>query len=316
VAQLLAFSRKQMLKLHSFSPNEVVSQTRDMLEHIIGEDVELKTVLNPRAGLVRADFHQMEQVLMNLVGNAREAMPTGGKITIETDNVILDQDYADSHTDALPGPHVMLAVSDNGTGMDQATQKRVFEPFFTTKETGKGTGLGLAMVYGIVKQLGGNIYLYSEPGQGSTFKVYLPRDESQEPMEESPTPAEELSTGNETILMVEDDSVVRELICTALDRLGYQVIEANDSDDALRLMASQGPEVDLLITDVIMPGMSGRELAERILAQRPELKVLYISGYTANVIVHHGVLDQGISFLQKPVSLADLAKKVREVLEN
>ena len=315
VAQLLAFSRKQMLKLNTFSLNDVVTKSQDMLEHIIGEDVDLQTALNPRAGTVRADFHQMEQVLMNLVANAREALPTGGKITLETDNVVLDQEYADSHLDARPGPHVMLAVSDNGCGMDQATRQRIFDPFFTTKETGKGTGLGLAMVYGIVKQLGGNIYVYSEPGSGSVFKVYLPRTESAAHDREIAAPPAASVSGDETILVVEDDHVVREFICAALTRLGYQVLEAADSDQALELTASRPSRVDMLITDVIMPGMSGRELAQRLVSDQPGLKVLYISGYTANVIVHHGVLDQGISFLQKPVSLADLSRKVREVLE-
>jgi CheY-like chemotaxis protein len=286
-----------------------------MLLPIIGEDINLNVFLNPDAGRVRADFHQLEQVLMNLVANAREAMPTGGKISIETDNVILDREYASAHLDAQPGSYVMLAVSDNGMGMDQETVQRIFDPFFTTKEVGKGTGLGLSMAYGIVKQLGGNIYVYSEPGQGSVFKIYLPRVEDEDTVEAPSQDAPGLASGNETILVVEDDQVVRRFIRTALTRLGYQVLEAEGHEQAEAVMSSKNSEVDLLITDVIMPEMSGRELSHKLLQDHPDLRVLYISGYTANVIVHHGVLDQGVSFLQKPVSLADLAKKVREVLE-
>ncbi len=314
VAQLLAVSRKQVLKLRTFGLNQVVEQEQAMLKRIIGEDIDLEVHLKPDTGLVLADFHQLEQVLLNLVANARDALPQGGKVTIETDNVNLDQQYAASHADAVPGPHVMLAVSDDGPGMDQEVQEHMFDPFFTTKEIGKGTGLGLAMVYGIVKQLGGNIYVYSELGEGTTFKVYLPRSQEEDGAPLGPAEAGVLVRGSETVLVVEDEELVRQFLCQALNRLGYRVLDAEDGEKALELMA--GEQVDLLLTDVIMPKISGKELYSRLSADRPGLKVLYISGYTDNVIAHHGVLEAGVNFLQKPVSVASLAKKVRQVLDS
>ncbi|ADK85618.1 multi-sensor hybrid histidine kinase [Desulfarculus baarsii DSM 2075] len=314
VAQLLAYSRKQLLSMSTFGLDEVVGRNEAMLRRIVGEDIDLEVNLSPFTGVVRADVSQLEQVLLNLVANARDAMPTGGKITLETDNVHLDENYAARHAEATVGPHVMLAVSDNGPGMDSQTQERIFDPFFTTKGAGKGTGLGLAMVYGIVKQHGGSIYVYSEPGQGSTFKIYLPRVTAPSGDLAEPALLAQPVGGHETILLVEDDDVVRDFSGRMLERLGYVVLAAADGDDALRLAAAT-ERVDLLLTDVIMPRMSGKELARRLSAQRPEIKVLYISGYTDNVIAHHGVLDAGVAFLQKPAALHALAAKVRQVLD-
>ena len=315
VAQLLAYSRKQVLELKAFNINDVVNQNLPMLERIIGEDIELKTYLQPDAGVVRADLHQLEQVLLNLVANARDALPTGGSLSIETSNVVLDQAYVDTHNGAKVGPHVMLAVSDDGPGMDEDTKARIFDPFFTTKQSGKGTGLGLAMVYGIVKQHGGNIYVYSELDRGTTIKIYLPRvfQEAEKPV--GRTSMADLPTGSETLLLVEDDEVVRDFLCNTLARLGYQVLDASDGVAALDLLKERETAIHLLVTDVIMPKMSGKELAQRLSADRQHLKVLYISGYTDNIIAHHGALDPGVDFLQKPVTIKALAQKVRDVLD-
>lgn len=315
VAQLLAVSRKQVLELGTFGLNQVVERDQALLERIIGEDIDLEVFLKPDTGLVLADFNQLGQVLLNLVANARDALPQGGKVTIETGNVHLDEQYSANHADATPGPHVMLAVSDNGPGMDPETLEHMFDPFFTTKERGKGTGLGLAIVYGIIKQSGGNIYVYSELGQGTTFKVYLPRAPGETGGFIEPAEVTDLIRGSETVLVVEDEELVREFFCLALARLGYQVLAATGGEQALDIMAEGDTEVDMLLTDVIMPKISGKELYLRLLGDRPGLRVLYISGYTDNVIAHHGVLERGVNFLQKPVSIGDLAKKVRQVLE-
>jgi len=314
--QLLAFSRRQVLAPRVLDLNTVVASVDNMLRRLIAADVELRTALAPELGAVRADPGQLEQVIMNLVVNARDAMPRGGKLTIETANAELDESYALEHPAVMAGPYVMLAVSDSGVGMDAVTQARIFEPFFTTKEKGKGTGLGLATVYGIVKQSGGNIWLYSEPGRGTTFKIYLPRVD--QPIElPAPTPAaRETPRGTETVLLVEDDEAVRALARKMLAAHGYTVLAAPSGANALELAASHAGPIHLLVTDVVLPGISGRELAARFESVRPGLKVLYTSGYTDEAVVHHGVLDAGIAFLQKPFTSGALARKVRETLDS
>ncbi|HEV7684382.1 MAG TPA: response regulator [Pyrinomonadaceae bacterium] len=313
--QLLAFSRKQVLQPKVLNLNGVVSELEKMLRRLIGEDIGLRTVLESDLGSVKADPGQIEQIIMNLAVNARDAMPQGGKLTIETTNIYLDENYARNHIAVIPGPYVMLAVSDTGSGIDSVTQARIFEPFFTTKEAGKGTGLGLSTVYGIVKQSGGNIWLYSEVGQGTTFKVYLPRvDEGAEEYKRS-AESEETFQGAETILVAEDEEMVRKLAVQVLEMHGYRVLEAANGGAALLICERHKEPIQLLITDVIMPEMSGRELAERLAQLRPEMKVLYMSGYTDNAIVHQGVLDDGANFIQKPFPTEALARKVRDVLD-
>jgi two-component system cell cycle sensor histidine kinase/response regulator CckA len=312
--QLLAFSRQQVLAPAVVELNEVLAGVGPMLVRLLGEDVELRLV--PRSGLgkVLVDPGQLEQVILNLVVNARDAMPQGGTLTLETDDVELDAAYAAEHPEATPGPHVMLAVTDTGTGMDAATRAQIFEPFFTTKEKGKGTGLGLSTVFGIVRQSGGTVWVYSEPGRGTTFKIYLPR--TQEVLATSVAPPPDPSPrGSETVLLAEDDAPLRLLVRTALARLGYQVLEAESADEALLLCARFSGPIHLLLTDVVMPKVGGRELAERLAALRPETRVLFMSGYTDDTVVRHGVLAAGIAFLQKPVTPQSLARKVREVLD-
>ncbi|MBU1274384.1 MAG: response regulator [Proteobacteria bacterium] len=316
VSQLLAFSRKQTLEMHTLSLTKVIQNNLAMLRPIIGEDIELETVLDPEAGLVQADQHHIGQVLLNLVSNSRDAMQKGGRMTIETANVVLDQQYAAKHSGVEPGPYVMLAVSDNGPGIPEAVRSRMFDPFFTTKEVGKGTGLGLAMVYGIVRQHRGNIYVYSEPGGGTTFKIYLPRVDGRDAILLEPFDLPGVVGGAETILVAEDEQTVRAVVCQALRRLGYRVLETDGGEKALALAAEKYLHLDLLLTDVVMPRMSGKDLYDRLRAHRPDLKVLYMSGYTDNVIAHHGILDSGVAFLQKPVSAASLARKVRQVLDS
>jgi PAS domain S-box-containing protein len=316
--QLLAFSRKQMMAPKVLDLNGIVTENLKMLTRVIGEDIDL--VMVPAAGLgaVRADAGQIEQVIMNLAVNARDAMPSGGKLTIETSNVSLDDDYARFHAPLRAGDYVMLAISDNGLGMDSETQSHIFEPFFTTKGT-KGTGLGLSTVYGIVKQSGGYIWVYSEPGRGTTFKIYLPRVAERG---ESPalvvSSAESVAAepGTETILLVEDEANLRYLARQFLEKQGYRVIEAADGVVAMQIAVAHEGVIHLLLTDVIMPGMNGRELAQRMSEIRPNTKVLYMSGYTENVIGHNGTLDAGVRLLQKPFTLRDLKSKVREVLDS
>jgi PAS domain S-box-containing protein len=313
--QLLAFSRQQVLEPRVLDINEVVANVEQMLRRIIREDVEVRTVLAPDIGAVRADPAQLEQVLLNLAVNARDAMPRGGRLTIETANADLDETYAAEHAVVDPGRYVMLAVSDTGTGMDAATQARVFEPFFTTKEKGRGTGLGLATVYGIVKQSGGYIWVYSEPGRGTSMKVYLPRVEAPiEPINAPPPPTGSLR-GSETILVVEDQDEVRTLTRRMLEARGYRALVAASGADALRIAAHAAGPIDLLVTDVIMPGMSGREVALLLEPAHAGMRVLFVSGYTDESIVRDGVLEPDITFLQKPFTAEALARKVREVLD-
>jgi two-component system cell cycle sensor histidine kinase/response regulator CckA len=314
--QLLAFSRQQVIAPTVLNPNDVVANMDKLLRRLLGEDVELRAVLASDLASVKADPSQLEQVLLNLAVNARDAMPNGGKLTIETQNVELDQEYVRGHLSAQPGPYVMFAVSDTGVGMDAATQARIFEPFFTTKEKGKGTGLGLATVYGIVKQSGGWIWVYSEPGQGTTFKVYLPRvAEAAAPAAPSPAPPVSVR-GSETVLVVEDDEMIRKLIHKVLKANGYTVLVAASGGDAERVAGQHDGPIHLLMTDVVMPGLNGREVARRLTAVRAGIRVLYLSGYTDDAIVHHGVLEPGVAFLQKPFSPTVLGRKVREVLDS
>jgi len=312
--QLLAFSRQQVLEPKVVSMSAVVSGVEKMLRRVIGEDVDLATRLDPDVGSVKADVGQLEQVLMNLAVNARDAMPTGGKLTIETGNAEHDPDYAREHEATAVRRFVMLAVSDNGIGMDDATKARIFEPFFTTKEPGKGTGLGLATVYGIVKQSGGFIWVYSEPGRGTTFKIYLPRVDAPAEAGAAATPGD-LPRGTETVLIVEDAAPVRAVMRHVLERQGYAVLEASNGAAALELVAGHPGPIHLLLTDVIMPGLSGRQLADRLTALRSDTRVLYASGYTDDAVVRHGVLESGIAYLQKPFTTESLARKVREVLD-
>jgi PAS domain S-box-containing protein len=315
--QLLAFSRKQMLAPRIVNLNDVATENIKMLTRMIGEDVDLVMVPAPNLWPIRADAGQIDQVIMNLAVNARDAMPSGGKLTIETCNVTLDDEYARFHAPLRPGDYVMLALSDTGNGMDTDTQSHIFEPFFTTKGT-KGTGLGLSTVYGIVKQSGGYIWVYSEVGRGTTFKIYLPRVASiGEPAAQVAAPIEyrKVEPGTETILLVEDEANLRYLARQYLEKQGYKVIEAADGAVAMQIAVAHEAMIHLLLTDVIMPGMNGRELAQRIAEIRPNVKILYMSGYTENVIGHNGMLDAGIRLLQKPFNLRDLKSKVREVLD-
>jgi two-component system cell cycle sensor histidine kinase/response regulator CckA len=313
--QLLAFGRRQVLQPQVLDLNEVVANMDRMLQRLIGEDIQLLTVLDPELWPVKVDPGQIEQVIMNLAVNARDAMPGGGKLTIETANVVLDEDYARRHVSVKPGPCVMLAVTDNGCGMDQETQSHLFEPFFTTKKTGEGTGLGLSTVYGIIKQSGGNIWAYSELRQGTTFKIYLPRVEEAVKTYKPKVAPTASPGGSETILLVEDEEAVRTIVSKILQNKGYTVLEAHHGPEALEIcQAHEGP-IHLMVTDVIMPHMSGRELAERLTISRPEVRVLFMSGYPDNAIVHHGVLGAGTAFLQKPFTLNALEGKVRELLD-
>lgn len=311
--QLLAFSRQQVMEMKLIDLNSVIADTEKMLRRLIGEDISLTAVLDPSIGRIHADPGQIEQVIMNIAVNARDAMPQGGRLTIETASVELDESYAQMHLEVKPGPYVLLTMSDTGCGMDEATKARIFEPFFTTKGLGKGTGLGLATVFGSVKQCGGHIWVYSEPGQGTTFKIYLPRGEEVAPSEKPPV-VHPPSTGNETILLVEDEDAVRAVTYYSLHAMGYQVLQASSGRDAIKLCREHQGPIHLLISDVVMPEMGGRKVAEAILGLRPGIKVLYLSGYTDDAVVRHGILQEYVSFLQKPFSPKALGRKVREVL--
>ncbi|HEX9648112.1 MAG TPA: ATP-binding protein [Alphaproteobacteria bacterium] len=312
--QLLAFSRKQVLKPEIIDLNDVLRRMDQMMRRLIGEDIDLLTTFDPDLDPVEADPGQIEQIIMNLAVNARDAMPGGGKLTIGTANVDLDPDYARTHPGAQPGWHVMIAVADTGCGFDAATRARIFEPFFSTKKDSGGTGLGLSTVYGIVKQSGGNIWVYSEPGKGTTFKVYLPRAEQAGAEAKARIEAQAPSGGTETILVVEDEDGVRSLVCDVLTSAAYTVIDTGEVERAIEICRRYDGPIDLLLTDVVMPGMNGRELATAALALRPDLRVVYMSGYTDDAIVHHGVLDPGTAFIEKPVTPRALLEKIRDAL--
>ena len=314
--QLLAFSRKQVLQPKALQLNGVVVGIEKMTRRLIGEDIELRTILNESLGQIMADPGQIEQVILNLVVNARDAMPRGGRILIETDNVTLDQKTSYKHHELNPGQYVMLAITDTGVGMTDSVKEHLFEPFFTTKEHGKGTGLGLATCFGIVRQSGGDIRVYSEPDRGTAFKICFPRIDQRAATESAPSPNTSLSHGSETVLLVEDEISVRRLAASVLRKYGYIVHEAGDGVEALQLLSSDhSPKLDLIISDMIMPRMGGKELLERVRMKLPEVKVLLVSGYTDDALADHGALGPGISFLEKPFSPKQLAQRVREVLE-
>lgn len=313
--QLLMFSRQQATEPTVLDLNEVVGSMDKMLRRLLGADLDFVSLPREGLGYVRADRSGIEQVILNLVVNARDAMPTGGKLTIETRNVELDDRFASEHHAVRPGPHVMLSVTDTGVGMDAATQTRIFEPFFTTKERGKGTGLGLSTVFGIVQQAGGTIWVYSELSKGTTFKVYLPRVDSPIAAAHSTVPPETLH-GTETILLIDDDDNVRLVTRAILRRYGYRVLDARNAGEAVIFSEKHPATIHLLLTDVVMPQVSGPELARRLAIQRPNMRVLCISGYTDDSIVRHGVLERHFAYLQKPVTPTTLATKVREVLDS
>jgi two-component system cell cycle sensor histidine kinase/response regulator CckA len=317
VRQLLAFSRRQVLQPKVLDLNGIVEGLDKLLRRLMDEDIEMKTVVGKDLGRIKADPAQIEQVIMNLVVNARDAMTEGGRLTVETENVELDSAYARDHMTVRPGRYVMLAVSDTGMGMSPDTITHIFEPFYTTKESGRGTGLGLSTVYGIVKQSGGYVWVYSEPGHGTTFKVYLPRvEEAVESLPIKKVGGEDRNrAGTETILLVEDEPQLRELTQSVLAARGYSVVEAKNPAEAAQLAEEYGTKIHLLLTDVIMPGISGRELAKRLSGKNPAMRVLYMSGYTYNVIAQGGTLERGVAFLQKPFTPRMLVEKVREVLD-
>lgn len=310
--QLLAFSRKQILEMHIIDVNEVIDSFQKLLRRTLGEDIELRLTLSPEALTVKADASQLEQILLNLAVNARDAMPDGGILTLETALVTLDEEYLAAHPGTSPGLHVMMAISDNGSGMDKEIQARIFEPFFTTKDLGKGTGLGLSTVYGVVQQHGGTIWISSEPGHGTTFKIYLPAVNDQVGAEENREGDQMPANHGETILVVEDEPSVRKLACQILRRSGFTVLESTDVGNAVDLAREHSQPIDLLLTDVVMPTLKGTEVFQRVSVFQPGIKVLYMSGYTDNVIAHHGVLDDGVQFLQKPFTAEGLLAKVDE----
>jgi two-component system cell cycle sensor histidine kinase/response regulator CckA len=313
--QLLAFSRRQVLQPKSLDLNRVVENLGKMLHRLLGEDIELSIVPDPSLWLVMADPGQLGQVILNLAVNARDAMPRGGRLVLKTANVKLDEAYAAVHDQVQPGPHVLLSVSDTGCGMDAVTRSRIFEPFFTTKELGKGTGLGLSTVYGIIRQSGGHIWVYSEPGQGTTFKIYLPRFAAGAAvLQEEPAPAPYLK-GQETILLVEDETLVRQIARRILESHGYSVLEAKDGQEALRLQEEHPSPIHLMLTDLVMPGFGGQELASRLAARCPSLKVLFMSGYAESGILDKELASRGDVYLQKPFEAHALVRKVRELLD-
>jgi two-component system cell cycle sensor histidine kinase/response regulator CckA len=312
--QLLAFSRKQILEPKILDLNQTLHGMEKMLRRLVGEGIELALLTHTSIGRIKADPSQVEQVVMNLAVNARDAMPKGGRLTIETSDIELDADYAKAHAEVMPGPYVLLAVTDEGVGIPPSDWARIFDPFFTTKPKGIGTGLGLSTVLGIVRQSGGHIWVYSEPDRGTTFKIYFPRhDLPAEAPVAQPAPAPP-GRGFETVLLVEDDEQVRALARAVLARNGYNVLEAQSPGEAILVCEKYSAKIHLLLTDVVMPRMTGRELVDRIGPSRPEMRVLYMSGYADDAIVHHGVLDAGIAFLPKPLTPDALLRRVREVL--
>jgi two-component system cell cycle sensor histidine kinase/response regulator CckA len=312
--QLLAFSRRTILEPKVLNVNAVIAEMSKMLRRLIGEDIVFATVLEPELSWIRVDPGQLDQVVMNLAVNARDAMPTGGRLTIETANILLSDNYATTHLDCSAGHHVMLAITDTGRGMVSEVLAHIFEPFYTTKGVGRGTGLGLAMVFGIVQQSGGGIHVYSELGRGTTFKIYFPVAEAPLP-KQSDTDAEFGLEGTETILLVEDEDEVRRLALLSLEKHGYHVLTAADGNDALRVVESYNSPIDLLLTDVVMPNLSGPELAEALQARHPQLMVLFMSGYTDDAVVRHGLLHAEVAFIQKPYTPQGLAEKIRQVLD-
>ena len=314
VQQLMAFGRKQVLEIRPLKLNGVITDFIRLLRRTLREDIQIRLELSPEIRDILADSSQVEQILMNLAVNAQDAMPGGGILTIETENASLDEHFASLLSGGVPGDYVRLSVSDTGTGMEADTAARIFEPFFTTKELGKGTGLGLATVYGIVKQHGGNIWVYSEPGRGTTFKLYLPVSEVADKIEETQRTGSGSTGGSETILVAEDDRMVRELTCEILEALGYRVMSAETAGKCLELAQDNAASIDLLLTDVVMPEMSGKELFRQIAEIRPGIRALFMSGYAANIIAQRGVLDADVNFIQKPFSLESLSQKIRKVL--
>ncbi|HTS63775.1 MAG TPA: ATP-binding protein [Candidatus Acidoferrales bacterium] len=312
--QLLAFSRRQVLQPRVLDVNRLIGTLTTMLRRLIGEDIDLQLVLRENLGQVNADPNQLEQVLMNLVVNARDAMPNGGTLTIETTNIDLDENYVHAHVDTKAGRYVLIAVSDTGTGMDDSTKAHAFEPFFTTKGPGRGTGLGLSTVFGIVRQSGGSVDIYSSPGKGTSAKVYLPRVDRSATVETERRRVKALR-GSETILVAEDDEMVRSLVKETLVSHGYSVLDASGAEDAQKIAEIYRGDIQLLITDVVMPKVNGRDLAARLMKGRPGLKVLYMSGYTDGAVVNNGILQKEVAFLQKPFTPTALAEKVREVLD-
>ena len=313
--QLLAFSRRQILQPQILDLNRVLRRVEALLRRVIGENITLAMNLRSPIARVNADPAQIEQVIINLAVNARDAMPAGGRLTIETAEVELEDGYVARHRGAATGRHVMIAVTDTGVGMDEATQRRLFEPFFTTKPPGRGTGLGLATVYGVVKQSHGSVWVYSELGRGSTFKIFLPATAATTEALDDPRVPDQPSTGTETVLVTEDQQEVRSVIAATLRRQGYSVLLAPDADDAMAVSRNHSGPIHLLLSDVVLPGLSGRDLARRLLAERPDVRVLYMSGYTDDAIVHHGVLEAGLAFIQKPFTGDALLRKTRDVLD-
>ncbi len=313
--QLLLFSRQQVVQPKVVDLHEILTGMGKMIARILGEDVELTIVPATSRGRVRVDPSHIEQVILNLVVNARDAMPTGGSLTVETNNLVLSDADASIPLPARPGSYVVMSITDTGIGMDRATQERIFEPFFTTKEPGKGTGLGLSTVFGIVQQSGGKIWVYSEPGQGTSFKIYLPRVDAEVDAPRSEVAVTTLR-GTETVLVVEDEDQVRAIVTSLLRRQGYRVVAAQNAGEALLLCEQHEEPIDLLLTDVVMPKMSGPELARRLSATRPQMRVLCMSGYTDDSVVRHGVIDANMAYLQKPITPQSLAQKVREVLDS
>lgn len=314
--QLLAFSRKQVIQPEVLNLNTTVKDIKKILQRMIGEDIVMKTFLSPELGKIEADIGQVEQVIMNIAINARDAMPGGGKLTIRTENIDLDDDYADDHIAVTPGPYVLLSMSDTGMGITKEIQDKIFEPFFTTKEKGKGTGLGLSVVYGIVKQSNGNIWVYSEPGKGTTFKIYLPLVGKKPSKTLKKAIKGDVPKGSETILVVEDDRAVRNLAEKILKGHGYKVLTAANGEEAVELSSNYEDFIHLVLTDVVMPGMNSRDMMERLKSARPEIRKLYMSGYSDDTIVHHGIMDIGNAFIEKPFTSASMGRKVREVLDS